>query len=203
MEKKTTTKPKKTNVKSTTKKVEKENNIEIKEQEVKKDIKQEEKTSGRISKKFRKSTELDIDPQKKVPVVSMVSYPVGYQCKLSPKFIKWNDYGDEHYMTVEELQMLNSEDESFLHEPTLMVDDEEFAEAFNLTGLYETIFELDDLDTFYKQRVPVVRGKIDNLSNGTRKNLFMRTLTLITQGKLNNLAILRMLRDVYHLAIEI
>jgi hypothetical protein len=105
--------------------------------------KEEIKTTTRISaNRFKKTNMYNLDPKRVVPVVSMVSYPVGYQCKLSPIFLSWEKYGDEHTMTIEEIGMMNSEYSGFIQDPIFMIDDEEFAKVYNLTDKYELIFEL-------------------------------------------------------------
>lgn len=181
-------------------------NTRVNKNTKKENIVQEEpqKKGGRLSSRYKSNTEEStIDPKKKLPVRSMVSYPVGYQCKMSHMFVKWSKFGDEHYLTFEEINLMNSEYEGYLHEPILMVDDEEFAEAFDLMGLYEQIFELEDLDAFYKQRTNVVQKKLDALNKNARKSLFLRTIEMIKDGRLTNLGILKLLRDEYGLAIEI
>lgn len=198
-----------TNKKGRKPKTENSKNIDEKEKETSETIVKQEVVEkpkqGRISNRFKKQTfsTVDIDTKRKVPVMSLVSYPVGYQCKLSPLFLTWTEYGEQHEMTIEEINMMNSESNDFLHEPMLIVDDEEFAETYGLMDLYERIFELEDLDEFYNQRPQVIQKKIDLLSKGARKNLFLRTIKMIKQGKLSNLSVLRLLRDSYGLAIEI
>lgn len=191
---------------NTTEVIKKETKKRTTKPKVKKEVgnKVTPKKTGRLSDRFKKiSNAINIDQKREVPVVSLVSYPVGYQCKLTPQFLSWNEYGDQHTMTIEEVNMMNSEYEGFIKEPMLMVDDEEFAEAYGLIDLYERIFELEDLDEFYKQRPNVIQKKIDALNKDSRKSLFLRTITLIKQGKLNNMSILRLLRDEYGLSIEI
>ena len=164
----------------------------------------EVKTTTRISaNRFKKTNTYNLDPKRVIPVVSMVSYPVGYQCKLSPIFLSWEKYGDEHTMTIEEIGMMNSEYSGFIHDPIFMIDDEEFAEVYNLTDKYELIFELEDLNTFYSQRIILIEEKLDKLSSELRKNLILRTLKMIDNGELNNIGVMKMLKRKYGINIEI
>lgn len=164
----------------------------------------EVKTTTRISaNRFKKTNTYNLDPKRVVPVVSMVSYPVGYQCKLSPIFLSWEKYGDEHTMTIEEIGMMNSEYSGFIQDPIFMIDDEEFAEVYNLTDKYELIFELEDLNTFYSQRIILIEEKLDKLSSELRKNLILRTLKMIDNGELNNIGVMKMLKRKYGINIEI
>jgi hypothetical protein len=182
------------------------------EQSEKKEIQQdtaieelvEDKKPKRISaNRFKKTNTYNLDPKREVPVTSMVSYPVGYQCKLSPIFLSWDKYGDEHTMSIEEIGMMNSEYSGFIQDPIFMIDDEEFADVYHLTNKYELIFELEDLNTFYDQRIITIEEKMDKLSSEIRRNLIMRTLKMIDNGELNNIGVIKMLKRKYGINIEI
>lgn len=164
----------------------------------------EDKKPKRISaNRFKKTNTYNLDPKREVPVTSMVSYPVGYQCKLSPIFLSWDKYGDEHTMSIEEIGMMNSEYSGFIQDPIFMIDDEEFAEVYHLTDKYELIFELEDLNTFYDQRIITIEEKMDKLSSEIRRNLIMRTLKMVDDGELNNIGVIKMLKRKYGINIEI
>lgn len=192
--------------KNTTKKITNEekledSNVTIEEKEV---IKEETPKTTRISaNRLKRTNTYNLDPKREVPVVSMVGYPVGYQCKLSPIFLSWDKYGDEHTMTIEEIGMMNSEYSGFLQDPIFMIDDEEFAEVYHLTEKYELIFELEDLNKFYSQRIIIVEEKMDKLSSELRRNLILRTLKMFDDGELNNIGIMKMLKRKYGINVEI
>jgi hypothetical protein len=177
-------------------------------EEVIEDIQQIKKTSEskagkRLARKSIQTQTIEMDKSRRVPVLSVSSFPVGYNCKLTNMFIKWSNYGEEHSMTIEEILMMNAESEDFLHEPWLIVDDEEFAEAMNLKDLYELIFEIEDLDTFYGQRIITIENKLDKLPSGTRKNLITRTIKMINDGYFNNLGVIKLFKNKYGINIEI
>lgn len=193
---------------ATTKNTNKKNTEQTEEAKVKETIVVEEKIEDKKPKRisanrFKKTNTYNLDPKREVPVTSLVGYPVGYQCKLSPIFLSWDKYGDEHTMTIEEIGMMNSEYSGFIQDPIFMIDDEEFAEVYHLTEKYELIFELEDLNTFYNQRIIVVEEKMDKLSPEIRRNLILRTLKMIDNGDLNNVGIIKMLRRKYGINIEL
>lgn len=163
----------------------------------------EKKAGKRLARKSVQTQTIEMDKNRKVPVVSVSSFPVGYNCKLNNMFLKWSNYGEEHTMSIEEILMMNAESEDFLHEPWLIVDDEEFAEAMNLKDLYELIFEIEDLDTFYGQRIITIENKLDKLPSGTRKNLITRTIKMINDGYFNNLGVIKLFKNKYGINIEI
>jgi chaperonin cofactor prefoldin len=193
------------NIKKTVEK--KEENIEVKQEVVNtqtENIKEEPKAGKRISgNRFKNNNMKNLDPKRIVPVTSMVGYPVGYQCKLSPVFLSWEGYGEEHTMSIEEIGMMNSEYSGFLQDPIFMIDDEEFAEVYNLNEKYELIFELEDLNEFYNQRVIEIEKKMDKLSPEIRNNLILRTLKMVDNGELNNIGIVKMLKRKYGINVEI
>lgn len=171
--------------------------------QVENEVVQEQKTTRISANRFKKTNTYNLDPKRVVPVISMVGYPIGYQCKLSPLFLSWEKYGDEHTMTIEEIGMMNSEYSGFIQDPMFMIDDEEFSEVYHLTEKYELIFELEDLNEFYSQRVVLIENKLDKLSKELRKNLILRTIRMIENGELNNVGIMKMLKRKYGINIEI
>ena len=190
--------------KNTTKKnIEQSEEKEIQQNTVIEELVEDKKPKRISANRFKKTNTYNLDPKREVPVTSMVSYPVGYQCKLSPIFLSWDKYGDEHTMSIEEIGMMNSEYSGFIQDPIFMIDDEEFAEVYHLTDKYELIFELEDLNTFYDQRIITIEEKMDKLSSEIRRNLIMRTLKMIDNGELNNIGVIKMLKRKYGINIEI
>ena len=193
---------------ATTKNTSKKNVEQNDEKDIQQNTMIEEQVENKVPKRisanrFKKTNTYNLDPKREVPVTSLVGYPVGYQCKLSPIFLSWDKYGDEHTMTIEEIGMMNSEYSGFIQDPIFMIDDEEFAEVYHLTDKYELIFELEDLNKFYNQRIIVVEEKMDKLSPEIRRNLILRTLKMVDIGELNNIGVIKMLKRKYGINIEI
>lgn len=153
----------------------------------------------RISRKRISNNSVDIDIKRQVPVVSVSFHPVGYRCKLNNVFLKWNEYGEEHYMTIEEINMM---DKSLLNDPYLIVDDEEFMKVYGYTDLYNLVFEIEDIENFYKQKRVVIESKLEKLPQKTRTNFLNRTVKCIYEGKLNNYEVVRFLKMKYGIDIE-
>lgn len=175
-----------------------------------KEIKEEviEKKTGRLSGKMRVKSDTintdNLDKKRRVPVVSVCSGMVGYQCKLSPNFLMWEEYGDENEMAIEELLLMYSQSKSFLTDPIILVDDEEFAETFKLTDKYASIFDTEDLNIFYRgNNANAIKNKILDLPEGIRKQVLTRTVIAINKGELNNLTVIKMLKKEFDLDVEI
>lgn len=179
-------------------------NEKIKKDEVVQEpVIEESKAGKRLSKRKKESKLVNIDLKRIVPVVSVSNFPVGYKCKLDNRFLTWAKYEEEHSMSIEEINMMNGESEDFLHEPWLIVDDEEFVEVYKLTDLYDLIFEIEDLGEFYSQRMIVIEQKLDRLPSNTRQNLLNRTIKMINDGYLDNYNVVKLLKNKYGIQIEI
>lgn len=184
---------------------------ETKVEDIQKVVKEEKDTTvktSRLSGKMRTKADTintdKLDKERRVPVISVCSGSVGYQCKLSPNFLTWEEYGDEQEMSIAELLIMHSQSKLFLTEPIVLVDDEEFAETFKLTEKYQDIFDTEDLEDFYKgNNVANIKKKILNLPNGIRKQVLTRTVININSGDLNNLAVIKMLKKDFDLDVEI
>lgn len=167
-------------------------------------IEERPKAGRRFTKRKQSELSIDLDKTRKVPVVSMASHPVGYQCKLQNIFFKWANQGDEHEMTIEEVLLMNSEHEDYLRaKPLLIVDDEEFIEALGLENLYNLIFEIEDIEKFYSQNISTIENKLDQLPQGTRDSFINRTINSLQDGTLSNMEVLRLLKRKYNLEIDI
>lgn len=160
-----------------------------------------EEQSTRLFKSKKKAT-IDIaDKKRKIPLVCVVDHRVGYKCKLSNLFIIWNGKDDEHEISIEEAQLMYAEDENFLKN-WLVADDEEFAEAMNLASIYDIIFEIENIEEFYNQRMVTIEKKIDNMPEGIRSEFLNTTAIKIMNGELNVpnvLAIVKLLKNKYNI----
>ena len=209
MEEKKTTKKTTTAKKTTgttkakaTAKTKKEEVVEMVEEVV------ETKTTGRLSGRMRKKSDTintdNLDRTRRVPVISVDSGTVGYQCKLSPTFLTWEGYGDEQELSIGELLLMYSQNKMFINDPILLVDDEEFAETFKLTEKYEAIFDTEDLAVFYKSKNPtVLASKLRELPNTIRKQVLQRTVIAINTGELESLSVIKMLKKEFDLDVEV
>lgn len=176
------------------------------EQKVVEEVVQEEIKPKRLSGRMRNNNGLDLDrldKTRKVPVVSVKSGTVGYSCKSTMQTLIWSNYGDEHTMSIEELLIMYSQNKKFLTAPWLLVDDEEFADVLNLTSIYESIFDTEDLEKFYSGQLIKIKRKLEDLPNGVRRELLNRTVMAINGGDLNNLSVVKLLKQEYNIDVEI
>ena len=205
MEEKKTTK--KATKKTTNEKVKTTAKVKEMEKEVVEEM-IETKTTGRLSGRMRKKSDTintdNLDKTRRVPVISVDSGTVGYQCKLSPTFLTWEGYGDEQEMSLGELLLMYSQNKSFINDPILLIDDEEFADVFKLTEKYEAIFDTEDLADFYRGKSPnILANKLRELPSTIRKQVLQRTVIAVNTGELENLAVIKMLKKEFDLDVEV
>lgn len=189
-----------------TKKV-KEEVKEIKTEEVKKEEnveKKEIKTGKRLSGRKAKNDKLiNLDRDRTVPVVSVSNFTVGYRAKETNTMLIWNSYGDEHEMKIGEVISMLGESEKFLKQPWLIVDDEEFVEAMNLGELYDLVFDLEDLDSFFKQPAYKIKEELNKLSPNMRTDVLNRAVAMIYNGEINSLQLVQFLKKEYKIDVNI
>lgn len=189
--------------------------VKVKEEVVKptenvEEIKQEnlvekKPTRKRLTKNKRQEM-FDLDLKAQVPVRKIGCGTIGYQCKTVNRYLLWSEPDSEYMMTIEEVLNMNNESSLFLHEPLLMVDDEEVMEALNLTDLYNTLFEIEDLDSFCNNSISTIKNKLDTMPKTLRQQVITKMITAINVGSLkckNLLGIMKMLKNDYDIDIEI
>lgn len=176
---------------------------QLEKNEVKSEV--EENTPKRLIKRDKiKAIEIK-DKKRLIPLVCMAHHRVGYQCKLSSLFITWDGYGDEHEISIEEAQKMNSESSEFLR-TWLLADDEEFVEAMGLSELYKLKFETEDIEKFFSQRMMVIKEKLENMPTGLRSELLNSVANKIVTGTLeipNLISLIKLLREDYNIEIDI
>ena len=175
-------------------------------EEIKQETSVEQKPARRRLTKNKRQEMFDLDLKAQVPVRKIGCGTIGYQCKTVNRYLLWSEPDSEYMMTIEEVLNMNNESSLFLHEPLLMVDDEEVMEALNLTDLYNTLFEIEDLDSFCNNSISTIRNKLDTMPKTLRQQVITKMITAINVGSLkckNLLGIMKMLKNDYDIDIEI
>lgn len=183
-------------------------NVQVEEKIVNEEVLTEEvienKAGKRLSKRKSKNDKfINLDKERYVPVVSVSNFTVGYKTKETHTMLVWNNYGDEHEMKIGEVINMIGESEKFLKQPWLIVDDEEFVEAMNLGELYDLVFDLEDLDTFFKQSPQKIKEELNLLSQTMRNDVLNRAVSMIYNGEINNLQLVQFLKKEYKIDINI
>ena len=73
----------------------------------------------------------------------------------------------------------------------------------NLGELYDLVFDLEDLDEFFKQGVSKIKENLDKLSPAMRTDVLNRAVSMIYNGEINNLQLVQFLKKEYKIDINI
>lgn len=187
-----------------------EEKLEVVQEIVKEEVEEKvaEAKTTRLSGRMRSKSDYintdNLDKKRIVPVLSVTNGTVGYDCKLSPLFLKWEQYGDEQEMSIGELLLMHAHSKMYLNDPVLLVDDEEFAETMKLTEKYQAIFETEDLGELYKgNNATLIKRKLESLPQEIRRQVLTRTVIAINNGELNSIAVIKMLKKEFDIDVEI
>lgn len=195
--------------KTTKKNEEKIEEVKVKTTKVKEETKvvepvEETKAGKRLTRRKVKNDKLiNLDRNRTVPVVSVSNFTIGYRTRETNEFITWNHYGEEHELKISEVINMMGKSDKYLKQPWLIVDDEEFVEAMNLGELYDLVFDLEDLDAFFKQPTRKIKEQLDKLSVSMRSDVLNRAISMIYNGEINNLQVVGFLKREYKIDVNI
>lgn len=173
-----------------------------KRKKVQEEQKEEKKSCRRIFNTKKKEKYKIEDKTRYVPVISIVNHSIGYESSIEHRYIYWKKFGEEHMLTIEDLQLMNDESNKFLYEPWLIVEDEEFEKAYDLTDLYDLMAEIQNIEEFCKLPMRTIENKIDSLSIEIKQNLLVRLIQEIQEGTITNYNIVRLLEEKYRIKIN-
>ena len=127
-----------------------------------------------------------------------------YQSGKTGNLYVLNNFGDEDYMTFEEVLGMKNMDRKFLDEYWLILTDvpngeytiEEIIEALGLEYLYNGDNDVMlDLDGFIFSKLESFKKKFSKLSANTKTNVIRRTKHLYNKGEIKDIDLLKYLSD--------
>lgn len=129
-----------------------------------KENKIEHKSVGKTSKK-NKST-LRRDRGEEDVLVKSVAGTVTFKSPKTGVTYSWLEIGDEEWLTVDEILQMETRSKKFLHEPWLMVMDDEINEILGLKEVAEVVSDLENVDEILEEYTV---GEIEELLNKSSK----------------------------------
>lgn len=199
------------NVKKTsTAKVEEEKKVDINEQLLKQMEalqKQIDKMQKELDKKEKKIKQVEdenkevkrkarqLDRNRRVSVRSVVDGGLTYVSKATGLSTTWSDYGDEHWIEVEELIRMKSSSPAFFKNPYIVIDDEDVVEYLGLQDIYSRIIPVDELDDFFKKDVKEMEDILKKAPRGTKKLIASKSRELVEKGELDSNKVIKMLEE--------
>lgn len=146
---------------------------------------------------------VEIDRNELIPVRSAIHGDLIYISKRSADRFEWNEFGAIEFVTMGELITMKSTQPRFLREAWLIVDDEDAIEFLGLTDLYETIFEIGDLDKFFNKSDRDMEALLDKMPKGYKQTLATKARELIENGELDSNRKIRLLEDKLDVDLKI
>ena len=113
----------------------------------------EEKVNKKIANKSVKKNKSTLrrDRGEEDVLVKSVAGTVTFKSPKTGVTYSWLDAGDEEWLSVDEVLQMETKSKKFLHEPWLMVMDDEINEILGLKEVTEIVSELEDIDNILEE----------------------------------------------------
>lgn len=139
-----------------------------------------------------------------VIVTSCIDNVVFISPKSNMKY-RWAKTGDSEILTIDEILVMESESERFLHTPWLRVDDRRIIEAFNLEKIYYTIDTVNDIQKLLTLSENEIIRLFENIPyscrNSYKQNIYDRIYMEIKTQKLTDLRIIQSLEKALNIEL--
>lgn len=154
----------------------------------------EEKEKERVNMSRRKRVQIDRDIE--VVVVNFTSGVFFYEDPKTHNRYRMNEFGDEEYMTIDELTTMRNRHRAFLENMWIVIVDvlddrytvEDVVEFLRLESAYSNGLEADKVDQFIMQSEPGVFNRIaKHADTGLAKRIGERALELFRNGRLEDI----------------
>lgn len=144
-----------------------------------------------------------IDPNALVPCRSTTHGELIYISKRSGERIIWEDYDDVQDITMGELKNLHASSPSFINDVLFVIDDEEVVDALKLTKLYETIFDIGNLEDFFDKEYNELEKLLEKLPKGLQKTVASKAGEMVRNDKLDSRAKIKLIEEKLKVDLQI
>lgn len=138
---------------------------------------------------------VEIDQNALIPCRSTTHGNLIYISRRTGERIFWNDFGDVQDITMGELRNLYSTYPAFINEVLFVIDDEDAVEYLGLTKLYNSLFYIDDLDSFFDRDYDELEEILPKLPKGLEESVATKARELIKEGTLDSRSKIRLIED--------
>ena len=150
------------------------------------------------TKKVRQKRVLNIDHNDLIECLSTQSNLIYISKRTNEKF-EWENLDDALSLTMGELIAMKSGQSRFLSEGWLIVNDSEAIEYLGLEKVYGNMFDIDDMDSFFKLDLDEMKRILSNIPRGFKGTIAYYAREKIQNGELdsrNKVALLEEMLDV-------
>jgi hypothetical protein len=114
----------------------------------------------------------------------------------------WDAYGRVQYLPMGELMTMQGSQPRFLNDVWLIIDDEEAAQYLGLTKLYESLVELENLDSFFNLPIKQMEEILPKLPKGLKTTVATRARKLVEDKSLDSGNKIRLLEDMLNIELK-
>lgn len=167
-------------------------NVEEKDQETKNE---ESKNTQKEKSRQRKK----LDPHEEVLVISRTKGALVYYCKRSNQTYKWDDYGDEVYVVLGDLQQMNKK---FFKNGYLEIQDEDATEFLRAERFKENIITEDIIEELLSSDGEQVKNYLSNTSSNNKIVFYESAKESFVNGELKDYSIIQAIEDVIGKSVD-
>lgn len=103
-------------------------------------------------------------------LVKSISGTVTFKSPKTGVTYSWLEIGDEEWLSVDEVLQMETKSKKFLHEPWLVVMDDEINEVLGIKEITDVVSELDDIDEILEEyTVAEIEEMLNKSSKGYRE----------------------------------
>ncbi len=150
----------------------------------------------------RAKKRLEINRDDLIECRSAVNNLIYVSKRTSEKF-EWKEFGDVQYITLGELIAMKSTQPRMLKEGWLIVDDEEAIEQLGLAKMYGNLFEIDDIDEFFKLDEREMKRILTNMPRGFKNSLGNFARERIQSGVIDSNRKIKLLEELLDVDLKI
>ena len=162
---------------------------------------EEEKETTPQETKRKKAIEIDLHEY--IPVWSVTNGGLNYISRKTNNIYRWQNYGDVEYIEFGELITMKSSKPKYLNTPRIIIDDAEVVEKLGLSKLYENMFNIDELDDFFRLSASKMEEKLNNMPEGFKSLIKDEAVKKIKDGSLYDLRKIKLLEKKVHVDLQI
>lgn len=156
-----------------------------------------------VVEKPARATRKQIDTNALIPCRSTTHGGLTYISKRTAERVVWDDYSDVQDITMGELKNLYASSPAFINDVMFVIDDEEAVEALNLTKLYDTIFDIGNLEDFFDKEYNELETLLEKLPKGLKKTVASKAGEMVKDGTLDSRAKIKLVEEKLKVDLQI
>ena len=152
-----------------------------------------------------KEEDRPLDMHEYIPVKSLTEGSLSYTDEMKGIKYLWRRFGDVQNIPFVELQSMMAMYPSFFEDLNILVQDKRVIKKLNLGYIYQNIDMkiINDIDYIFSLSSDKIRQIINDLSENVKDNLKSRAYILVSEHKLTDLNIIKVLEDELQIDLRI